>query len=64
MTEQCYRVSTVSGKFDHVIGNEASLNKGRELSGAPVDASEDELSKHWGVTIEPVSDEDRSSIGL
>lgn len=64
MMEQCYRVSTIAGKFDHVIGDDAALNKARELAGAPADIGLDELRSDWGVTIEAVSEEDRHAVGL
>ncbi|HKI60719.1 MAG TPA: hypothetical protein VKA31_00350 [Mariprofundaceae bacterium] len=64
MTDQCYRISTIAGKFDHVIGEDAALTKARELAGAPEDTTLDELRREWGVTVAEVSEEDQKAVGL
>lgn len=58
-----YRVSTINGRFDHVATKRAAIERARELAGAPADASLDDLTKHWGATIERVSAETARSVG-
>lgn len=59
-----YRVQNINGKFDHITGKDAALDRARQMAAAPATTSEAELAKHWGVRITPVSASDARSVGL
>jgi hypothetical protein len=54
MDKPVYRIRLTSGRFDHVVSRAAALARARELVGEP-NASEDQLARHYGVTIERVN---------
>ena len=59
-----YRVHSINGQFSHARGKSAALAEARRQCGAPLDAPEDDLRKHWGVTVERVSTAVARSVGL
>jgi hypothetical protein len=54
MDKPVYRIRLTSGRFDHVVGKLAALDRARELVGEP-NASQDQLARHYGVTIERIT---------
>lgn len=59
-----YRVHIINGRFDHVVGKAAAIKRAAELTDAPEGTPLNELTRHWGVTLERVSASYARSVGL
>ena len=59
-----YRIQSINGRFDHVVGQDAAIARAAEMVGAEPGTDAKTLQRDWGVTIEPVGEEVAASVGL
>jgi hypothetical protein len=55
-----FRIWQANGAYSYLRADDhgVALDEARRQVGVEADVSEDDLRRHWGVTIEEISDED------